>query len=380
MKFVHRAWAGLRGRSPIVHLAFARGVLDRLAMTSVCLLVYPMSAWMMRKAPATASERRKKNKSLPSIVAGLISVGFPSAVAWGIAVWGAGSFQWGFASGVGVGLHCAALVLKSWSFFQEAFATGTRSEFASAGNLLVGGKEVVIPKTAVPGPGPEPGPAGVSGLISPLTSSSEESTDSRKRSAAPSIVPVDDTVTFGGFVFFLLCVPSLVCKPSLLRRSAWVRANVLAAASEVFHAALAYLVLHNVAVVVFAPALRVLNAAYESPSWVDFDRAMVALCFGEGGDADGSGANQLMATICRLGQLREAGGGQALAGLEPGTIVTLGRFGQVGSAAVIAMSVGSPIVHFLLFYAFFHCVCLSSAEFWGYPDRDFYGESRRGRG
>lgn len=34
----------------------------------------------------------------------------------------------------------------------------------------------------------------------------------------------------------------------------------------------------------------------------------------------------------------------------------------------------SAMLHFLMFYAFWHCICLAAAELWGYPDRDFYGE------
>ncbi|CAM9743562.1 unnamed protein product [Sphacelaria rigidula] len=31
------------------------------------------------------------------------------------------------------------------------------------------------------------------------------------------------------------------------------------------------------------------------------------------------------------------------------------------------------MLRFLMFYAFWHCICLAAAELWGYPDRDFYG-------
>lgn len=46
----------------------------------------------------------------------------------------------------------------------------------------------------------------------------------------------------------------------------------------------------------------------------------------------------------------------------------------VGVAACLGMFVFTPLVHFLMFYAFFHAVCLGCAELWGYPDRNIYGE------
>lgn len=33
-------------------------------------------------------------------------------------------------------------------------------------------------------------------------------------------------------------------------------------------------------------------------------------------------------------------------------------------------------LNFMVFYAFWHCVCLGMAELWGFPDRHLYGESR----
>lgn len=36
-------------------------------------------------------------------------------------------------------------------------------------------------------------------------------------------------------------------------------------------------------------------------------------------------------------------------------------------------------VHFFVFYAFWHCICLGMAELWGFPDRNLYGEHARAR-
>lgn len=47
---------------------------------------------------------------------------------------------------------------------------------------------------------------------------------------------------------------------------------------------------------------------------------------------------------------------------------------SIAGAVVIGSLSWTHLVHFLLFYAFWHCICLGSAELWGYPDRDFYGE------
>ena len=47
---------------------------------------------------------------------------------------------------------------------------------------------------------------------------------------------------------------------------------------------------------------------------------------------------------------------------------------EAAAAAAWAMLVAGPMVHFLTFYAFWHCVCMGLAELTGYPDRFLYGE------
>lgn len=47
---------------------------------------------------------------------------------------------------------------------------------------------------------------------------------------------------------------------------------------------------------------------------------------------------------------------------------------EAAAATALAALVFSPMVHFLTFYAFWHCVCTGLAELTGYPDRFFYGE------
>lgn len=47
---------------------------------------------------------------------------------------------------------------------------------------------------------------------------------------------------------------------------------------------------------------------------------------------------------------------------------------MVAVAGVSGSILWSTMMHFLMFYAFFHCICVGVAEFWGYPDRNLYGE------
>lgn len=52
-------------------------------------------------------------------------------------------------------------------------------------------------------------------------------------------------------------------------------------------------------------------------------------------------------------------------------------WGETAAAAAWAILVLSPMVHFLTFYSFWHCVCMGLAELTGYPDRFLYGEGGR---
>lgn len=49
---------------------------------------------------------------------------------------------------------------------------------------------------------------------------------------------------------------------------------------------------------------------------------------------------------------------------------------EAAAAASVATLVFTPMVHFLAFYAFWHCVCMGLAELTGYPDQFFYGKGR----
>ena len=80
-------------------------------------------------------------------------------------------------------------------------------------------------------------------------------------------------------------------------------------------------------------------------------------------------------------ELKAEGSGGWLHGTSPaadysGEVLADGqqRIVTVATAAFTGMVVLSPMMHFFMFYAFWHCVCLGSAELWGYPDRNTYGE------
>ena len=240
-----------------------------------------------------------------------------AAIVWAIAVWAAGRFSWGLASGLIVALQSAGLAVKLVSF---AMVDGCDGSVAPT--LRKGGK-------------------GFADDGRPLT--------------------------FGEFVFFLLMTPSLVCHPSLLRECARRPRNVTLAASEFLHAALAFLSVHTTCSTFYAPANRVLAVAMHS-TWSDGDSWIDANAW-EALRREGSGdwLHDLALTA-----------GETWLGEETSDSVVCGRtffFAAVVAAACFGMFVFSPMQHFLMFYGFWHCVCLGSAELWGYPDRDMYGEA-----
>ena len=260
-----------------------------------------------------------------------IAAAGPSIIVWVIAVYGAGVFRWGVASGLCVGLLSAGLTLKSVSFVQTCVhAPGARTGAVGGSGDGVGGCTAAAPGSTSTSLGSADGS---SSLLSGLTS-----------------------LTFEEFVFFLLLAPSLVCQPRFLKAPSRRPRSVTRAASEWFHAALTYLTVHMTCSTFFAPALRVLAAAFH-PSWAAAD-GWAAL------RAQGSG-----------GWLHEASPaladyfGEVLAGGSKEWAIT------VATAAFAGLIVLSPMMHFFMFYAFWHCVCLGSAELWGYPDRNTYGES-----
>lgn len=137
-----------------------------------------------------------------------------------------------------------------------------------------------------------------------------------------------------------------------MKASARRPSRPLRAASEFFHAVLAFLAVHCVAGSIVAPAMRMLVVGL-SPQW--FDRAV-----SEWAELDtaGGGGWPSWATMSEL-----------LEG-DSGPLATLVCF------LLLLMPLSSG-TYFLVFYAFWHCVCLGMAELWGFPDRNLYGEILR---
>lgn len=320
-----------------------------------------------------------------NLAARILAAAAPSTAVWVFAVHAAGLFRWGIASGLCVGLHCAALTLKSISFAQQACPAWSPASPADAG------ASGAAPPTAVAaehggsctaattahgradgGPRTRSQAAAADTGAEGSTPASHEQGQRRGEdsSASPSrgpLSPPAPLLTFGEFVFFLLLAPSLVCEPRLLASSARLPRRVAAAASEFFHAGLVYLAVHVTCSAFFAPILRVLAAALHSgwadeEGWAELRRADGSGWWLHGG-GDCFAAEDAVRACGEAGPALEWSGRQAL------TVAVAGSLG---------MLVLTPLIHFLMFYAFFHSVCLGFAELWGYPDRNIYGTASCG--
>eukprot|EP00903_Cladosiphon_okamuranus_P012179 g11422.t1 len=344
-----------------------------LAMIAAAALVYPLLrliALLEEKrtpqSPSSSSSpptpRQDGTLTLLSALAVLATAGAPP---WALAVWGAGQRDWGAASGLWVGSLATCLSLKGVSFARQCC-------FAPTG---------VIDHS---GPGREGGQG------------QEKQEQGRGRGGVP--------LTCGEFLYFLLAAPSLVCEPRFLRATAGGRRQprFLRAASEFSHAVLAFAALHAACSALFAPVLRVVAtfllssspsaaSCYSSSSpssshpsylsceaggdngWVD-----CAGWIGEGGVFSAGGSGGWFFALLAAGDKGEPGRGGAR-GMGFFEAFFCGSGGGVawwreGLAALAAGSlVFTPMVHFLAFYAFWHCVCMGLAELTGYPDRFLYG-------
>lgn len=326
----------------------------------------------------------------------VLAAAAPSTIVWVLAVLGAGRFRWGVASGLCVGLQCAALTLKSISFVQRArpasasigggapvtgggsTAKGLGSDATKAEPAIASGScriEVAtecLPVTSEKGARPASNGAGEQSIALEKDGASvplKERTCGGNGDAFAE-TPPPPALTFGEFAFFLLLTPSLVCEPRLLVVSARRPSRVAAACSEFFHAALVYLAVQATCSALFAPVMRVLAEALHSgdgTGWADEDGwAELRRTDGGGWWLHGGGAPFSKEWRgCR---------GEAGAGVLGCSSLEWDIVRNVVVAACLGTYVLTPVVNYLMFYAFFHSVCLGSAELWGYPDRNTYGE------
>lgn len=307
-----------------------------------------------------------------SVAAGILAAAAPSVVIWVVAIGAAGLYRWGIASGLCVGLQCASLSLKSVSFMQQACLA---ADAAPSTSNTAGTAAAAATAAAATGAVASAPPA----KQQQKCHGDDEGGKKSDGDAASAALMPPPALTFAEFAFFLLAAPSLVCEPRLLLSSARLPRRFGAAASEFLHAGLAYLAVHVTCSAFFAPTLRVLAAALHSGGgggWADEDD------WAELHRASGSGW-WLYGYASRVESGGGCGGGEGGAGDDGGCGVE-GAFLEsvdqqgfvVAVAACLGMCVFSPMIHYLMFYAFFHSVCLGCAELWGYPDRNIYGESR----
>ncbi|CAM9420632.1 unnamed protein product, partial [Ectocarpus fasciculatus] len=301
---------------------------------------------------------------------------------WMLAVWGSVNLDWGLASGLSVGLLSACLSLKNASFAQSWCCFN-----ASAPVTTEKGAAAASPD------GGETRPRG-------------KGYGGSDRAGRPLL-------TFGEFLFFILAAPSLVCEPEFLRARARRAPRPGRAFSEFSHAVLAFVALHAACSAFFAPVLRVVAAAVFSPpspslvAAAESAHATLASdfhgCGSGGGEYMCVGSPSSSAMIgwvdcvgwAGVHGVHTAGGSGGwffsllLDGGGPETAAAASYFESlfcggagggglagwwgIAAASALGMLVFSPMVHFLAFYGFWHCVCLGCAELWGYPDRNFYG-------
>ncbi|CBJ31665.1 Sterol or diacylglycerol O-acyltransferase [Ectocarpus siliculosus] len=292
-------------------------------VASISILVYPLHSLLSpRTTPATTDNTAT---AAPSSDGGgrpvgtyVAAVGLPSAAVWAFAVWAQRRAAWGLVPGLWLALFCACVTLKITSF-------------------------VAASAVATP-PQTPPSPAG----------SSSDASSAEAAAAAAAAGP--RSLTFGEYLFFLFLSPSLVCEVRLMKVSARRRSRPLRAASEFFHAVLTFLCAHCVVGSILAPSLRLFFSAV-SPGWVEG----AAAGWAELEAAGGAGWPSWTAGSALL-----AGGDKEDSGTRLGQLVALGCF-------LWMLFVVSSALHFMVFYAFWHCICLGMAELWGFPDRNLYG-------
>ncbi|CAM9527414.1 unnamed protein product [Ectocarpus sp. 12 AP-2014] len=233
--------------------------------TVTSFLVYPI---YQRCSPATIQNPRAPScRRVSSATTKTIAAAVPSMAVWAIAVYVAGVCRWGVASGLCVGLQCAALTLKSVSFVQKARPVAAEAAIAVA----AAHEDLDAAGVAANADGGDHAAAASGKLaISPACRSVLQG-DPRSNSPSPTASGDDGgaraanpALTFREFAFFLVLAPSLVCRPQYLASGARRPPRVAAAASEFLHAGLTYIAVHVACSALFAPALRVLAEALHS--------------------------------------------------------------------------------------------------------------------
>lgn len=329
--------------------------------------MYPLHAWASSAGGTTVDRNGSisPSRSSPfSKIANAVAVAIPTTSIWAIAVLGAMNFDWGIASGLCVGLHSAGLTLKLISYVQRCCGGHTNGN-ASGSNGAPSVAHAASENSAdTSQSSPKP-----NAKDEALPSIPERTCESKQVASVASTVQTDAAasvgrLTFGEVAFFLLLTPCLVCEPQLLKREARLPSKPARAMSEFFHAALTYLAVHATCSALFAPTLRVLATALHT-SWTDADtwEALRAQGSGDWLHSVDAGVSAAAARAAAM-----VGEGDREGGVYDGSVITFVL------AAFFGNCVLPPTISFLMFYAFWHCVCVGCAELWGYPDRNIYGE------
>ncbi|CAM9425855.1 unnamed protein product [Scytosiphon promiscuus] len=300
----------------------ATGFAAIIGVAFITVLAYPLHAVVTRAVTPTngksmpaptpsAPTTRGRIGGARSFLVYAVAAGLPSVAIWAFAVWAERQCSWALAPGLWLGLFCACVTLKITAFVASSLAAA---------------------------------PAGSGG-----------------GAASGDVDSAEHLLTFREYLFYVFLSPSLICEIHLMKTSARRQSRPFRAASEFFHALLGFLCGHCVVGSMLAPSLRLffsglLNCQHgcwlleegAGASWAELEAAG-----GAAGWPSWAAGSSLL-----------AGGAEAHKGLGP--LVTVACF-------LWMLVVVSSAVHFLVFYAFWHCVCLGIAELWGFPDRHLYG-------
>lgn len=167
--------------------------MHRFAMAAVTTLVYPLHrligiALLRQGRRRTSAPSSPPTRWMPPLLSALAVLSTAVVPVWSVALWGGGRLEWGLASGLSVGVLSASLSLKSISFAQ-CWCRGSSSSSSSSSSS---------PSPFCDGTPPCAGKPG------------EMQAGGQEKEQRDLHRPPPPVLTYGEFLVFLLCSPTLV--------------------------------------------------------------------------------------------------------------------------------------------------------------------------